>query len=166
MLSAEEWINQLDLQPHPEGGWFREVYRSKETITQSGLPERFSGERNFCTSIYFLLNQTDTSAFHRIKQDEIWHFYAGNALTIHMISPDGNYSSIVLGQNIQSGENLMAVVEAGWWFGASLNDTSSYCLVGCTVAPGFEFDDFEMPSSEDLVQHFPQHQAVIEQLSS
>jgi len=95
MLSAEEWINQLDLQPHPEGGWFREVYRSKETITQSGLPERFSGERNFCTSIYFLLNQTDTSAFHRIKQDEIWHFYAGNALTIHMISPDGNYSSIV-----------------------------------------------------------------------
>ena len=165
MSGARHWIRALKLQPHTEGGWFREIYRADETIPGQALPGRFSGERHFSTAICFLLNETEFSAFHRIKQDEVWHFYDGASLTIHMIDPAGAYSAVKLGRNIQAGEALVAVVKAGWLFGATVNDTRSYGLVGCTVAPGFDFDDFEMPSRAQLLEQHPQHKDIIERLT-
>jgi len=165
MYDAGHWIDALKLERHPEGGWFREVYRAAETIPQQSLPERFDGDRCFSTAIYFLLNGTDFSALHRIKQDELWHFYDGTSLTVHMIDPSGDDSTVTLGRNVEEGENLLAVVKAGWLFGATVDDVSSYALVGCTVAPGFDFTDFEMPNREQLVGQYPEHRGVIERLT-
>jgi predicted cupin superfamily sugar epimerase len=165
MNDAERWIETLQLSRHPEGGWFREVYRAEETIPHQSLPSRFTGDRHYSTAIYFLLNETDFSALHRIKQDELWHFYAGTSLTIHMIDPAGDYSTVTLGKDVQAGEDLLAVVKAGWLFGATVDDPSFYALVGCTVAPGFDFADFEMPSRAQLLEQFPQHGHIIEKLT-
>jgi len=163
--AEQQWIQSLQLREHPEGGWFREFYRADETIPHHSLPSRFSGDRHFSTAIYFLLNETDFSAFHRIKQDELWHFYDGASLTIHMIDPTGNYSAVKLGKNIQAGETLVTAVKAGWLFGATVNDNRTYGLVGCTVAPGFDFEDFEMPGRAQLLEQYPQHRIIIEKLT-
>ena len=169
MNDSKQWIRALQLRRHPEGGWFREVYRSEETIPHESLPSRFSGDRSFSTAIYFLLEGAEFSAFHRIRQDELWHFYEGASLTIHRIDPDGNYSAIRLGRNTQAGESLVVVVQAGQLFGATVDvdpgASCSYSLVGCTVAPGFEFADFEMPSRRELLEQYPQHRQLIEQLT-
>ncbi|MDQ6997167.1 MAG: cupin domain-containing protein [Mariprofundus sp.] len=158
------WIEQLDLEKHPEGGWYREIYRSSEQMPSEGLPARFEGERAFCTCIYFLLSGDEFSALHRIKQDELWHFYAGDGLTVHVIDKAGVYAEKKLGPRLDQGESFQQVVEAGDWFGASLS-AGGYALVGCTVAPGFDFDDFEMPGREYLLGLFPQHSNVINLLT-
>lgn len=165
---ATDWIEALQLTPHPEGGWYREIYRAEETISPEGLPARFTGGRNFSTAIYFLLTGHETSAFHRIRQDEVWHFYDGTGLTVHMIDPSGRYSAFKLGRDVSTGEQLVAVVPAGWLFGASVYKTvaDAYALVGCTVAPGFDFADFEMPSRKTLLEQYPEHRGVIERLTS
>jgi len=165
MDGAENWIRTLELQPHPEGGWYREVYRADETIPQASLPARFTGDRHFSTAIYFLLEGKNFSAFHRIRQDELWHFYDGCSLTIHTIDPDGKYSTIQLGRNLQAEESLLAVVKAGWLFGATVDDTSAYSLVGCTVAPGFDFEDFQLPTRAELLAEYPQHEQIITRLT-
>jgi hypothetical protein len=168
--NAEEYIRVLGLQEHPEGGYFRETYRSEEEMTQ--LPRRFVGNRVFSTAIYFLLKHGQFSALHRIKSDELWHFYDGAPLTISCIAPNGALSEIRLGKNIAKGEVLQACVPYGWWFGAALQKHSlsyeflhNFSLVGCTVAPGFDFADFEMPSQAEFIQMFPQHRAIIERLT-
>ncbi len=165
MNDAEQWIQAQQLRRHPEGGWYREVYRAQESIPHQSLPSRFTGDRPFSTAIYYLLTDTDFSAFHRINQDEVWHFYDGTSLTIHMIDPAGIYSAVKVGRNIQAGEDLVAVVRGGWLFGAAVNIPLSYALVGCTVAPGFDFADFEMPSRQKLLEDYPQHQQIIEKLT-
>ena len=165
MNDAERWIQALQLRRHPEGGWFREVYRAQETIPHHSLPTRFTGDRSFSTAIYFLLNEAEFSAFHRLKQDELWHSYDGVSLVMHMIDPTGNYSAVKLGRNIQAGEALLAVVKAGWLFGATVDDPRSYSLVGCTVAPGFDFADFEIPSRKQLLEQYPQHLHIIQELT-
>lgn len=165
MNGANQWIQALRLHQHPEGGWFREVYRAQEAIPHQSLPIRFTGDRSFSTAIYYLLNEMDFSVLHRIKQDELWHFYDGASLTIHMIDPAGDYSTVKLGKDIQAGEDLLAVVKAGCLFGATVNDSRSYTLVGCTVAPGFDFADFEMPSRKQLLEQYPQHRKIIEKLT-
>ena len=164
MTDVERWIQELQLRRHPEGGWFREIYRAQETIPHQSLPKRFTGDRSFSAAIYFLLDGTDFSAFHRIKQDELWHFYDGACLTIHIIQPAGRYSAVRLGSNVGGGEERMATVQAGWLFGATV-DAGTYALVGCTTAPGFDFDDLEMPNRTDLLEQYPQHQIMIEQLT-
>jgi len=165
MMEAKDWIEVLQLQRHPEGGFFRETYRSPETIARQHLPPRFSGDRAFATAIYFLLQGNDVSALHRIKQDEVWHFYEGGSLTIYVIAADGDLSKVRLGRDVRAGEVLQAVVRADCLFGARLNEPRSYALVGCTVAPGFDFADFEMPARHELVQRYPQHKAIIEELT-
>jgi predicted cupin superfamily sugar epimerase len=159
------WIDALQLRKHPEGGWFRETYRSKELLSKAALPARFNGDRAFSTAIYFLLDGDDFSALHRIKQDEVWHFYDGSSLTIHVIESAGRHLAIKLGRDLQAAEVPQAVVEAGSFFGTVVNDTRSYALAGCTVAPGFDFADFEMPTREGLCQLYPQHRAIIERLT-
>jgi predicted cupin superfamily sugar epimerase len=165
MPSAREWIERLNLIPHPEGGFYRETYRASESIPRAGLPERFHGDRSFSTAIYFLLRGSDISALHRLHQDEGWHFYDGSSMTVHVIKPSGAYAPIKLGRNIERGEQLQAVVPHGCWFGASVDDPDGFALVGCTVAPGFDFADFEMPGREQLLSLFPQHEAIIRRLT-
>jgi predicted cupin superfamily sugar epimerase len=165
MTTAREWIEHLRLVPHPEGGYYRETHRSGEVLTKESLPDRFNGPRSFSTAIYFLLTSDDFSALHRIKQDEIWHFYDGSPLTLHVINPAGGYAAIRLGRNWQAGQVPQATVPAGHLFGATVDGPRSYSLVGCTVAPGFDFADFEMLSREILVRQYPQHQSIIERVS-
>ncbi|UCH84077.1 MAG: cupin domain-containing protein [Candidatus Latescibacterota bacterium] len=165
MRDAAEWIARLDMVKHPEGGYYREIYRSNETIAHDHLPERFGGDRVFSTAIVFLLRAGEFSALHRIKQDEVWHHYDGAALTIHVIDPNGGYTPIELGCDIEKGERPQVVVRAGCLFGTTVSGEGTYALVGCTVAPGFEFDDFEMPDRDTLAKRYPQHQAIIEKLT-
>jgi len=165
MSSAQVWIEQLGLTPHPEGGFFREVYRSDGVIPESALPDGFSGDRNFATSIYFLLQDDEFSAFHRIRQDELWYFHDGVPLTVHVINADGHCSELKLGRDIANGCLPQGVVRAGSWFAASVEDSVGFSLVGCTVAPGFEFADFEMPTKASLTSRFPQHAELIGKLT-
>lgn len=165
MRRAEDWIKALELKRHPEGGFYREVYRSPERIPRAALPDRFDGDRSFATSIYFLLESDDVSALHRLRQDEVWHFYAGAPLSIHVIGEDRSLRTLTLGQDPSRGENLQSVVRAGSLFGAVVDRPESYALVGCTVAPGFEFDDFEMPDRRTLTDTYPEHRALIERLT-
>jgi uncharacterized protein len=165
MTSPQAWIERLQLRPHPEGGWFRETYRSDETVSRAALPPRFSGNRAFSTAIYFLLDGEEFSTLHRIEQDEVFHFYDGGGLTLHWIDPVGTYAAIKLGRNLAAGELPQAVVKAGCVFGASVTHPGSFALVGCTVAPGFDFADFALPGRDELCRQFPQHRQLIERLT-
>ncbi len=163
--SAHELISRLQLTQHPEGGWYRETFRAAEMIPAQGLPVRFGDSRAVSTAIYFLLERGDISALHRIKSDELWHFYSGTGLTIHFITPGGEHQKLRLGSNIKSGESFQAVVPAGCWFGAEVSGGGEYSLVGCTVAPGFDFADFEMGNRGDLLAEYPEHTGIIRQLT-
>ncbi|MEO6638510.1 MAG: cupin domain-containing protein [Ginsengibacter sp.] len=164
-MTASYYITHLHLQPHPEGGFYKETYRSAENIPQDALPKRFSGERSFCTTIYYLLREGDHSLFHRIKSDECWHFYAGETLLIHVIEPNGNYYPVKLGGNIAAGETLQFVVPAAAWFAAEPAMGSTFSLTGCTVAPGFDFSDFEIADKNILLSAFPECKEVITRLT-
>jgi hypothetical protein len=165
MFPAKYWVEKLKMQGHPEGGFFAETYRSTEKIDINSLPKRFSGDRNYSTGIYFLLESHHFSAFHRIKSDEMWHFYAGDALNVYYIDNEENMRIIKLGNNPENEEVLQAVVPAGVWFGSKPAIENSYSLVGCTVAPGFDFADFEMPDQQTLLREFPQHEDIIKMLT-
>lgn len=160
---AGKIIKALNLQAHPEGGYFSEVYRSNEKA--NGLHERYSGNHVQYTSIYFLLNENDFSAFHRLKSDEIWHFYEGTALDIHIIGEDGSLKTVTLGKNTEEGEVYQYLVKRELYFAAEVKDKKSFTLAGCTVAPGFEYSDFEMPSGNELIKKYPQHEDIIKRLS-
>jgi len=162
---AQELIQQLELQEHPEGGYFKETYRSEGGIPESVLGDEFSGSRNYSTGIYFLLTSEAFSAFHKIHQDEMWHFYQGSPLTIHMISPDGEYSKQVIGLNFDEDQVPQFTVPKEYWFASEVNNPDSYTLVGCTVSPGFDFRDFELAVKSKLSKLFPQHTKIIERLT-
>ena len=164
-MTAAELIAGLNLIRHPEGGWYRETYRSAETIPGTALPARFGGDRCCATVIYFLLERDDFSALHRIKSDEIWHFHAGAPLTVHVITPEGEHRELRLGSNVAAGESFQVVVPAGCWFGARIKGDGDYSLVGCTVAPGFDFHDFEMGDRDRLMELFPRPASVIRLLT-
>lgn len=162
---AKYWIEKLGLKPHPEGGYFRQTYVSDVVIAREALPAGFAGARAASTAIYFLLSGENFSAFHRLRSDEIWHFYAGGALVVHVIEPDGRSSKILLGTDLEAGQLPQAAVRAGCWFASHVADWQSVALVGCTVAPGFDFEDFEMGKREELVARYPQHGKLIERLT-
>ena len=161
----QQLVENLALEPHPEGGFFRETYRSGETIPQSALKKGFEGERNCSTGIYFLLTSESFSAFHRIQQDEMWHFYDGSPILLHMISPEGDYTLIEIGRAFDLGQVPQFVVPAGYWFASEVKEESSYSLAGCTVSPGFDFRDFELANRDELSNQFPQHREVISRLT-
>jgi predicted cupin superfamily sugar epimerase len=142
---AEQLVRELRLRPHPEGGYFVETYRSEIRILSGGR------ERSAITSIEFLLTGDDFSAFHRLTSDEIWHHYAGGPVAIETIAPDGMHRQLVIGD----GERRQAAVSAGSWFAAHLAGERAYALVGCDVAPGFEFEDFEVGSRAAMLREFP-----------
>jgi uncharacterized protein len=164
-MTAKQYVEKLHLQPHPEGGYFKETYRCSENIESSCLPERFTGSRSISTSIYYLLEQGDYSGFHKIKSDECWHFYAGGQLLIHVIETTGNYYCIKLGGDILSGETFQFVVPAGAWFASEPAADVEFSLVGCTVAPGFDFEDFGMAEKNEMMKLFPEYRKIIERLT-
>ncbi|AEL24952.1 cupin domain-containing protein [Cyclobacterium marinum] len=163
--SIHKIIEVLGLAPHPEGGYFKETYRSTDEILQDCLPDDYKGNRNYSTCIYFLLTSDDFSAFHRIKQDEIWHFYDGSPLRLHSISASGLHETHIIGRNIKNGERPQLIVPGGHWFGAEVIEKDTYSLVGCTVSPGFSFNDFELKSSVELSLLFPHCKKIIERLT-
>jgi len=164
-ISAEQLIRLLDLKPHPEGGFFRETYRSDEFIPGRSLPQRYKGDRRYSTAIYYLLVTGSVSRLHRIASDEVWHFYLGGPLTIVELKTDGSSDQVILGVEIDRGYRLQHVVTAGTWFGAYPNPGSDYALVGCTVAPGFDFADFEIANRQELLSKYPRNKEMIHRLT-
>ncbi len=160
-MKAEELINQLELEKHPEGGYFREIYRSDSEIPESVLSRDYSGNRNYATSIYFLLTAKEFSAFHKIKSDEIWYFHQGNSIEIYMLSEKGLEVNKL---GAQYDEHFQLLIPQNTWFGAKVVG-EGYTLVSCMVAPGFSFDDFELANREDLLKLFPEQTAIIRELS-
>lgn len=154
MLTAEDYIKNLNLNPHPEGGYYRETYRSPLIVKRDSIGQQFTGARSCSTGIYFLLQKGQVSHFHRIKSDEMWHFYQGNPLEIIEVSEDGGLIKTVLGPSILEGQCLQYVVKAGHWFGAQIlnPEKASFALVGCTVAPGFDFKDFELAQNNEIMK--------------
>lgn len=148
-------VERLELKAHPEGGYYREVYRSAEKIEKEALPGRFPGGRNFMTSIYFLLKDGYFSAFHRIKSDELWYFHKGADLIIHIINKDGSYTCCEMGMD----KLLQCAIPEGSWFAAET--AGQYSLVSCAVAPGFDFADFELAERDKLISEFPNHKELI-----
>ena len=160
--TAREWIERLALLPHPEGGWYRETYRSTERIEAAALPARFGGARVFSTAIYYLLVAGERSALHRIKSDEVWHHYAGDAVTLWVLDAPGTARQLRLGGD---GEPQLTI-PAGAWYGARVaGGGAGYALMGGTVAPGFEFDDFELADRTTLLPGWPAHRAIIDDLT-
>ena len=158
---ARAWIARLALIRHPEGGWYRETYRSTESLYAAALPPRFGGARAMSTAIYYLLAAGDRSALHRIKSDEVWHHYAGEAVTMWLLDPaTGGVRTLTLGGD---GEP-QAIVPAGVWYGARVV-TGGWALMGGTVAPGFEFADFELADRAALCARWRDHRALIESLT-
>jgi predicted cupin superfamily sugar epimerase len=160
-MSAADLVHELGLEAHPEGGWYAEIFRSELKIK----PEAFPGERNALTSIYFLLESGQFSALHRIKSDEIWHFYEGGPLEVIEIDHSGVSKITLLGRNLKGGAVLCYTVKAGNWFGSRPAPGTEYSLVGCTVAPGFDFEDFEMPDQEWFLTEFPGQSELIMQIT-
>jgi hypothetical protein len=165
MIESAQIIEHLKLLPHPEGGWYREVYRSDEILQTDSLPKRYNSSHHFSTSIYFLLENEDFSAFHRISSDETWHFYSGSPVQIFVLSQEGSVTEVLLGNKMMDGHYLQYTVRRNCWFAAKIMDTTGFSLVGCTVAPGFEFPDFELAQRQNLCSMFPQHAAIIEEFT-
>jgi predicted cupin superfamily sugar epimerase len=158
-------IDRFGLQPHPEGGFFSEVYRSDIDLPHPEIPSGQSNRRCAGSLIYFLLAGQDYSAFHRVRwTDEIWHLYAGGPLELHIIDGHGSYRLQTLTTDLGSGKPT-AVVPAGEWQAASLADAARWAFGGCTVSPGFDFADFEMPPQSALIAEFPAHATLIESLT-
>ncbi|OIQ21027.1 MAG: hypothetical protein BM557_04505 [Flavobacterium sp. MedPE-SWcel] len=166
MSQIEKIIKKLDLKPHPEGGYFKETYRSEGEISNDSLDSKYKGNRNYSTCIYFLLTSKTFSAFHKINQDEIWHFYDGSTIHLHIISEAGEHSEHFIGRDLPNGEVPQLVVPGNSWFAAKIINKNDYSLVGCTVAPGFDFNDFVLPSRKELLNKFPQHQSIITEFTN
>ena len=158
-------IEKYGLQIHPEGGWYKQTYQSDAFIPQDCLPAGFTGARPFATAIYFLLEHGNFSAFHRIKSDECWHFYAGQALEIFILTADGSLTINRLGSDFENNEQFQFVVPANCWFASRPAAASEFCFVGCTVSPGFDFEEFELGTASELSATYPAHAEIIQQLS-
>ncbi|OUR96730.1 hypothetical protein A9Q84_10335 [Halobacteriovorax marinus] len=156
---SKKIIEKFKMLSHPEGGYYAETYRSVDVTTTE------FGERSLCTGIYFLLEALDVSHLHRIKSDEMWHFYDGDPLVIVEIDEAGKLISTILGRNLENGEVPQYVVKANRWFGSYPAKNSKFSFVGCTVSFGFDFADFEMAKRDELIAEFPAHREIITKLT-
>jgi uncharacterized protein len=163
--TPEFWISKLELNAHPEGGYYKVTYEAEEKISDLELSVRFDGKRLLYTSIFFLLQSHDVSHFHRLKSDELWYYHAGSHLTIHVIHEDGIYEEVKLGVNLEKGETLQYLVPKNSIFGSSVMEKDTFSLVGCMVSPGFDFQDFELFTQKELLAQYPQHSEVIRKLA-
>jgi predicted cupin superfamily sugar epimerase len=168
-MTVDEIVRALALLPHPEGGFYRETYRAPLVLPHAAIARTHPGDRSACTAIHFLVPRGSFSALHRIASDEVWHFYGGAPLEIVEIDPDGVLTTTRLGGDLARGERPQHVVPRGAWFGSRVLEGTEargdHALVGCTVAPGFDFADFELADREALTSLFPQHAALIGSLT-
>ncbi|RMG66639.1 MAG: cupin domain-containing protein [Bacteroidetes bacterium] len=164
MQDAAYWIEQLDLSGHPEGGYFRQVYQSDEQLMPAGLPARYEQARAAGTGIYFLLTEAGFSAFHRLQTDELWHYYTGTVpVDLWVIQPGGELAHLRLGPDPGAGMAFQLLVPRGTWFAAET--PGGFALTGCTMAPGFDFADFELGARAALQAAYPKHAALIKRLT-
>ncbi len=167
-MTASEIISHLGLEPlHVEGGYFRETYRSPESLTASCLPPRYGSAHGFCTAIYYLLtDEADSfSALHRLRSDEVFHFYLGEPVEMLFLRPDGSSESVILGPDILHGQQVQFVIPRGFWQGARLLEGGRFALLGATVAPGFDYADLELGNREELAARYPDRAALIRALT-
>jgi predicted cupin superfamily sugar epimerase len=158
---AVQLIKRLRLKKHPEGGYFKQTYTADTIVNVAG----YDKPRYISTAIYYMLVGDQFSALHRIKSDELWHHYTGGSLTLYAIEIDnGKLSKIKMGK--RRGEAPQVAIKANTWFAASLNDKKSYCLLGCTVSPGFDYRDWELGKRNDLIKMYPQHRMIIERYTT
>jgi predicted cupin superfamily sugar epimerase len=158
-------VERFELVPHPEGGFFREVYRSTLTLDHPAIPGDLRRSRATGTLIYFLLSGEDFSAFHRVKwSDEIWHLYAGGPLELNLIDGPGHLETRLLTSDLDAGEPT-TVIPAGTWQSARLGPGADWAFGGCTVSPGFDYEDFEMPEAPVLLERYPAHEVIIRALT-
>ncbi|MEH7393070.1 cupin domain-containing protein [Bacillus sp. JJ1474] len=162
---AQYFVSKLGLEPHPEGGFYKRTFESGEKTSDQELTVNFEGKRKLYTSIYFLLTSNDVSHFHRLKSDELWYYHAGSSLTIHIIHENSEYEEIKLGLNLDKGEVPQALVPKNAIFGSSVMEEDTFSLVGCMVSPGFEFQDFELFTQDDLLTKYPAHKDIIKKLA-
>ncbi|NLI80983.1 MAG: cupin domain-containing protein [Deltaproteobacteria bacterium] len=165
MARAWELLETLDLAPHPEGGFYRRTYLSPHTLPPECLPPGFEGSRHLASAIVYLLMGHQKSVLHRIKSDELWHFHEGSPLIVYSIDIHGNLEEQKLGSNPGLGESYQVLVPAGRWFGAMVQQRDGFSLAGCTVFPGFDFQDFELGNRESLMAMYPQHRTLIRRLT-
>ncbi|SFD36610.1 cupin domain-containing protein [Clostridium uliginosum] len=164
MYTADYFVKNLNMIPHPEGGFYKESFVSRENISDRGLNVESEESRKLWSSIYFLLRDGEVSNFHRLKSDEMWYYHSGSSLTIYMINPEGELITEELGLNIEKGEKAQILVPKDYIFGSAMNN-EGYALVGCMVFPGFEFKDFELFERDYLVEKYPNHKKVILKLT-
>lgn len=158
-MEAQNWIDHLQMEAHPEGGFYSPSYRSDQEM------EVPAGVRPLYTSIYFLLRSGDVSHFHRLQSDEIWYYHGGSPLTVHMITPEGIYREVALGLDVTNGEVPQFCVPKHTIFGSSVQEPDSFSLVGCMVSPGFDFKDFELFDRAELLAHYPVHEEIIRKMT-
>ncbi len=159
MYNADKLIELLELVPHPEGGYFREIYKSGITFSES--TKQFENNQNLSTSIYFMLKETQVSLFHRLKSDEIWYFHFGSPLRVYFINQQGNLTVHLLGLDIKNGQKPQLIIPAGTIFGAEVIDKKLYTLLGCMVSPGFSYSDFKLFKRDELMARYPEYSEVI-----
>jgi len=166
-VTADEIIALLKLKPHPkEGGFYSETWRADETIPAGVLPTRYSDQRSFGTCIYYLLTPGTFSAIHRLQSDEIFHFYLGDPVEMLQLFPDGGGQTVMIGSDLRAGMTPQVVVPRGVWQGSRLAVGGKFALLGCTVAPGFDFADYEHGRREALATRYPQFREKIVALTS
>jgi predicted cupin superfamily sugar epimerase len=165
MIDWKNLVTALDMSEHPEGGYYKEIYRCPECVSGRRLSKAYEGERSLATSIYFLLPSGEVSEFHRLKSDELWYFHAGSPISIYIIDPGGELRVEKLGLNFERGEQPQVLVPAGSIFGALVTEADGYTLVGCLVTPGFDYCDFELLPRKQLLREYPQHKDIIIRLT-
>ena len=166
MLNANQVKSLLNLEPHPaEGGYFRETYRSAESVQEDSLADRYPNARSFSTAIYYLLTPETFSALHRLPTDEIYHFYLGDPIEMLQLQPDGSGQIVILGNDLLKGMQPQVVIPKGIWQGSRLIIGGEFALLGATMAPGFEFEDYEHGNRESLVSLYPRFSDKIRSLT-
>lgn len=161
MTITQKIIKQLDLKPHREGGYYKETYQSEILINRDNQTQR-----HINTAIYYLLESHDFSCWHRLASDEMWHHYSGSELTIYEINQQGELIQTIVGNPTTSEHAIpQYLVPANTWFAATVNQAGSFSLLGCTVAPGFNYDDFEIANRNNLIAQYPQHKELIAKLT-
>lgn len=163
--SASYWIERLNLSKHPEGGYFKEVYKSDELLLPSSLPDRYSESRTFATSIYFLIKSGQKSKLHWLKSDETWVLIDGSPIQLHLFRSVEEYRSLTLGKDLENSQIPQFTIPRFTHFGAAPLEKESYSLVACIVTPGFEFNDFSFSDKKELIEIFPQQRDIIEVFS-
>ncbi len=164
-MNANQIIAALGLQPHPEGGYFAETYRAEEEISREAIGSYYSGPRPVSTAIYYLLTPDTFSEMHRLKSDEVFHFYAGSPVQMHRLWPDGAGDVVTIGTDLSAGMHPQIVVPKGVWQGSRLLLGGDFALLGCTVAPGFDYSDYESGKRDDLLYHYPEFEDMIRALT-